>query len=93
MIDRVPAGEYDGGMFIDVHTLLAELLGRNSFNMDEFTEINFEAILLCKVGVGIFIRVRPWLSNQDTLDLQVCIFRCSQFSYSLGVKRIKFDNE
>jgi len=75
VINGIAAGKNYRIVFADVHALLAEILGRNSFYMDELTEVNLKTVLLREVRVRRFIRLRFWLSDQDALYFQVNVLR------------------
>lgn len=66
----MPAGQDHSGVLLDVDAVLAEILGRNPFNMDEGPEINFQSVLLGQVVVGRFVGFRLRLGDEDRLYFQ-----------------------
>jgi hypothetical protein len=80
VINGVAAGKNDRIEFVDVHTLLAKVLRRHTLYVNEFTEVNFKAVLLRQIGVRRFVRLRFRLSDQDAFDLRVSILRCCQLT-------------
>ena len=52
MINRIAAREDDGGVVEDFDLLPPELFYRNGLNLDEWTEIYFDGILLGNLVIG-----------------------------------------
>lgn len=74
MVDGVTAGKNNGSEILEVYTLLTEFLGRNTFYVYEFAEIDLETVLLRKISIRVLVRIRPWLSNEDALYFKIGIF-------------------
>ena len=66
----MPARQDHSGVFLDVDAIFPEILGRNPFDMDERSEVNFQSVLLGQVVVGRFVGFRLRLGDEDRLYFQ-----------------------
>ena len=67
MVDTMTGGEYHCSVVEYIHTLLSELLCRETVHLDEGVKFKLYIVLFCNVIVGRLIRCRFWLRHENLL--------------------------